>query len=437
MQQEKLKREIGSWGLTFNIINVIIGSGIYVLPVLAAQDIGLGSLMAYLFCGILLFLIMLCFAELGSKIPVSGGAFIYIEMAFGPFAGFLMMLVFLIGFGGVAGAAVANALVNTLAVAIPGLAEPWYRALFLSGLFAMLAWVNIRGIKQGIGMIKWITVAKLLPLVFIILVGWLLIDPSNLSWEHSPTLSELGDVTLLLFFAFIGGEAALTVGGEIKNPARIVPRSVLVGISLILIIYILIQLTVLGVLGTEMTNYRDAPLAEIARRLIGAPGTTVILIGASISMLGTIGGIILNLPRLLYAAARDRVLPIPALARIHTKYATPHLAIIVYVILVALLAILGTFRSLVVLASASTLLIYLSVAAAVMQLRKRKFDQGFTIPGGLIVPGLAIVISIWLMAKLPPGEWWSMIVFLGICSGLFILIKLLRKGDTPNDASAS
>jgi len=427
MQEEPLKREIGSWGLTFNIINVIIGSGIYVLPVLAAQDIGIGSLIAYLFCGILLFLIMLCFAELGSKIPVSGGAFIYVEMAFGPYAGFLMMLVFLIGFGGVAGAAVANALVNTLAVAIPALGEPLYRALFLALLFIFLAWINIRGIRQGIGMIKWITVTKLLPLFFIILVGWTLIDPSNLSWEHFPKMSELGDVTLLLFFAFIGGEAALTVGGEIKHPARIVPRSVLVGITLILIIYILIQITVLGVLGSEMTTFRDAPLAEIARRLIGSPGATLILIGASISMLGTIGGIILNLPRLLYAAARDRVLPIPALARIHSTFATPHLAIIVYATLVALLAILGTFRSLVVLASASTLLIYLSVAAALIQLHKRKFDQGFTIPGGLVVPGLAIVISIWLMVKLPPGEWWSMIVFLAIASGLYLLLRLLRQ----------
>lgn len=169
MQEEPLKREIGSWGLTFNIINVIIGSGIYVLPVLAAQDIGIGSLIAYLFCGILLFLIMLCFAELGSKIPVSGGAFIYVEMAFGPYAGFLMMLVFLIGFGGVAGAAVANALVNTLAVAIPALGEPLYRALFLALLFIFLAWINIRGIRQGIGMIKWITVTKLLPLF---LLSW-------------------------------------------------------------------------------------------------------------------------------------------------------------------------------------------------------------------------------------------------------------------------
>ena len=427
MQTESLKREIGFWGLTFNIINVIIGSGIYVLPVLAAENIGISSLIAYLFCGILLFMIMLCFAELGSKIPVSGGAFIYVEMAFGPFAGFLMMLVFLIGFGAVAGAAVANALVNTLAVALPVLAIPWARSLFLAVLFLGLTLINVRGVKQGIGFVKWITIIKLLPLLLIILFGWMLLTPANLDWNYSPSLSELGDVSLILFFAFIGGEAALTVGGEIKNPARTVPRSVLLGIGLIVLVYILVQVVVLGVLGQEMANYRDAPLAEIARRLIGTTGVMVILIGASLSMLGTIGGIILNLPRLLYAAARDRVLPFPALARIHSKYTTPHTAIIIYSILVALLAILGTFQSLVVLASASTLLIYLSVAAALIQLRKRSFDQGFKVPGGLIIPVLVIMTSTWLMTKLPYREWWSMIVFLAISSVAFVLINLLNR----------
>src|SRR6266704_4905780 len=105
---EGLKREVGLWGLTSNIVNVVIGSGIFVLPAIVSEKLGASGILAYLFCGFLITMIMLCFAEVGSKITVTGGAYAYIEAAFGGYFGFLTTNIFVFGASVMAGSAVAS-----------------------------------------------------------------------------------------------------------------------------------------------------------------------------------------------------------------------------------------------------------------------------------------------------------------------------------------
>jgi amino acid transporter len=169
--------------------------------------------------------------------------------------------------------------------------------------------INIRGAKQGVAFVKWITIIKLLPLIGIIIFGFAYIKPGNLHWEHLPSLNTFGNTVLILFFAFAGFESALGVSGEIKNPNRTVPLGILLGAVSVLIIYLLLQAVTQGALGTQMEAFKDAPLAAVAEKIVGPIGGVLLLITATISCFGTVGGDVMNTPRVLFAGANDGLFP--------------------------------------------------------------------------------------------------------------------------------
>jgi APA family basic amino acid/polyamine antiporter len=167
-ENEGLIREIGVWGLVANSINIIIGAGIFILPVIVAEKLGTGSIWAYVICGLLMIFIMLCFAELGTMITRTGGAYSYIESAFGRYAGFLTTNIFIFGAAVMATAAVANGLADTFGYFIPIFKLQWVRIIFFAIMFGGLAFFNIRGIKNAIMIVKFNTIAKLVPLIMIL-----------------------------------------------------------------------------------------------------------------------------------------------------------------------------------------------------------------------------------------------------------------------------
>ena len=169
-KNDGLKREIGSWGLVSNSINIIVGAGIFVLPAIVAERLGTASILAYAICGVLIVLIMLCFAEIGSRITVTGGAYAYIEVAFGKYAGFLTTNVFVFGGAVMANAAVANALAGTLAYFFPVFKAQGVRVLFFVAMFTCFAYLNVKGVKKGLFLVKFNTVAKLTPLLRVAVV---------------------------------------------------------------------------------------------------------------------------------------------------------------------------------------------------------------------------------------------------------------------------
>lgn len=410
---EGLKREIGIWGLSANMINIIIGSGIFVLPAIVAGILGPASIIAYAFCGILMMLIMLCFAEVGSKTTKSGGAYTYVETAFGKYPGFLIFLTTFIATI-CAVAAVGNALFDTLVSFFPMFHSGFIKIVFFVLLFFGLATINILGVKQGIGMVKYLTIAKLLPLLLLIVVGIFYININNLKWTATPGYQQVGDASLILFFAYLGGETGLSVGGEIKKPERVVPRAVIISIIFLILFYIVIQTVAQGVLGNNLSKEIASPLATTAKIIFGPLGFTLILIGTAISMFGNISGTILNGPRSLFAVTRDGVLPINILQKVHKKYATPYIAILCFSTLGFLFAVFGGFRILAEFTVTGALLAYLSVSLAVLKFRKMTGmkQKGFTIPGGKIVPFLSIGICLFFLYHLNANEMISVVVFL-------------------------
>jgi amino acid transporter len=429
LHEEGLKREIGIFGLSANIINIMIGAGIFVLPALVAAELGAYSLLAYGLCGLLVGMIMLCFAEVGSKVTVSGGVYSYIEEAFGRYAGFLTANVFIFGSAATADAAVANALLDTVAVPLPVFSQPWCRVPVIILVFGGLALINIRGVRHGIGLVELCTFGRLAPLVVLVLIGWRGVSGENLAFDGLPAAGSLGAASLLLFFAFQGGETGLSVGGEIRNPQRTIPWALFISISFVLTLYILVQLICQGVLGADLADYSEAPLAETAGRVLGTAGATLMLLGAAISMFGNLSGEMLNLPRVVFGAARDGVIPPRALAAVHPLYSTPHVSILIYMSVVMVFAIVGEFGQLAVLSSATILLIYLGVALSVLRLRKTQpaGPDTFQVPGGPVIPIVGSLSILWFLSNLTRQEMIWMAGFIGVLSLIYLGTMVLRK----------
>jgi len=438
LSNENLRREIGVRALTLTIINGTVGAGIFVIPAIVYENLGAAAIIAYLVCGALIFLIALCFAELGSKTTVSGGIYTYIEDAFGPFAGFIANNLFWLS-GVFSDAAVANALADTLKYFFPSLDKEIFRILFFIFIFAGIAIVNIRSVKQGVRFVEFATLAKLVPLVLLVIAGIGFVSANNLRWASVPTISSIGATTLLLIFAFSGVEGPVTNGGEIKNVNRTVPLAIFFGIASILILYISIQLVTQGILGNNILAHKDSPLVATAGIIFGTAGIILMITGSAISMLGCIGGTILAFPRMLYAGARDGLMP-KALGKVHPRFLTPHIAVAFYASMDFVFAVSGGFKQLAIISGATTLLIYFGVVLAVIKLRKKSLitaQKTFRIPGGIIIPLLAAVAIIWLLCNLTLPEFISIIIFIFIFSLIYLSIKVLKKKTAKSERKRS
>jgi amino acid transporter len=352
-----------------------------------------------------------------------------VEVAFGRYVGFLAGVLYgITALGAVAG--VVNVLVNSIAIVAPFLGGPFMRIPVMFAVYASLVLINIRGVREGAGAVTAITIAKLLPLLLFICAGIFFIHPANLNWSGWPGSKSLGDAVILLIFAFVGIEVALIPSGEVQNPSRTVPRSAYLALVVTTVIYIMIQLIAQGTLGGELAKYPDAPLAEAAAKFLGNFGRTVLVAGATVSAFGFVTSDILSSPRMIFAFGRDGVLP-RWFAHVHPHYRSPDVAIVSYAILAFALSITGTFEQLAVLSNVAVLLMYLLCCAAcwfLVQRDVRSDGQPFNFPGMKIVPALAIVTIIWILAHATMWEFAVNGIVLAAASVAYFIVRSVRKG---------
>lgn len=419
---------MGPRSIALTSMNVMVGSGIFALPALVAEGLGATAIIAYGVCGILVFLLNLCFAEVGSRTNTSGGVYTYIEKAFGPFAGFLAANMYI--FACMASdAAVANALADTLQYFTPTLRVEHNRIIFQLLIFGGLAWLNISSVKNGTRFIAFASLVKFIPLILLVCLAIPYVETQNLQWTTAPTVANIGPAALLLFFAFLGSETSLCNGGEIKNPARNVPLGLFAGISIVLLLYVSIQLVTQGTLGNNLSNYKEAPLAAVANIAMGKVGMVFIVIVTAFSILGTLSGEILCIPRIMFAAARNKQLP-EIFAKVHPRFATPHIAIAVYAGIGFILAVSGGFKQLALFASIAILPIYFGVALSVIRLRKKSISttiSGFRLPGGPVIPVLAATTALWLFSNSSKKEMIALGIFMAVFSVIYFLMWRWRK----------
>ena len=421
-----LARVIGRWGLAAGIVNVTVGGGIFRLPAGVAAEVGAAAPLAYLACTVAMGLIVLCFADAGSRVSMTGGPYAYVETAFGPFVGFVSGVLLWVGIT-LAVSAVSSFFADSLVALVPALGAAG-RAIAIAVVLVVLAAANVRGVHGVTRFNAIATIAKLLPLVLLVLVGLATMRWSNLAWTAPPSGAAVSRASVLLVFAFLGVESALVPSGEVKAPERTVPRAIFLAMGAVALLYVTIQVVAQGLLGDALAG-DPTPLATAAAVAMGPAGRTLILVGSVISMFGYVSGMTLAVPRMLFAFARDGFLP-AALARVHPAWRTPHVAIVVQTVLVVLLALFGHFETLAIAANVTILIMYAACCLAAVELRRRGVrggDTSFQVPGMRVAPWLALGVIVWLLWGLTRLEWLAAAAIVGVAVVVFAVTRPSRR----------
>ena len=406
-----LVRALGVWGLAASVINITIGGGIFRAPgtVEVTGRLGTAAPIAYIVCAIAMGLVVLCFAEAGSRVASTGGPYAYVERAFGPFAGFAVGWMLWLT-GTIATAAVATIFADSTQRMIPALGSGAARAGLIMVMFAVVAAVNVRGVQFGARLNMASTVIKLVPLGLLIVLGLLALKPANLVVTDIPAMSDVKRASVFLVFIFAGIESAMVPSGEVRNPGRTVPRAVFIALVVVSVVYLLVQVAAQGVLGEKLAG-NPSPLGDLATAVMGPGGGVMLGVAIILSTFGYLCGMVLAIPRALFAFGRDGILP-KALASVHPRFHTPWIAIIVQAGLSLVLALSSGFEPLVILANVSVLVVYLGCAAAAWQLRRagiRDADAPIagagTIPGSAIAAPLAAIVIVVLLTSVTAREW--------------------------------
>jgi len=411
-ESTSLKRVVGVGGLGFNVVNLTIASGIFGLPAILAGILGPQAILAYFVCAVLFGLVGLCFAEAGSRVGSAGGLYAYASVPFGPIVGGIAGTLLWVATGAVADAAIVNLLVDTLGAVIPALAPTWVRVSIMLGLFAVLATINIRGVRYGVRLSVTLTIIKIAPLVLLVIAGAFAIDPSRLHWTAMPSISSIGYASVSVFYVFMGVETALSMSGEVLRPSRTVPRAILMGLLIIVTLYVGLQLVAQGTLGNALAQSK-APLVEAATIVFGSWGGVLLLSAIALSASGCLAADLLSTPRVLYALAQQGQLP-RQLGQIHTRYGTPAAAIGIYACVCAVLALSGTFKQLLIISSSGTLILYAICCLGVLRLRAQGTAMegtAYQAPGGPFVPLVATAIILWMLSTL---SMWELLAAVGL-----------------------
>lgn len=366
-----LVRAVGPWGLAASTVCVTVGAGIFALPAALAASIGTYAPLALLVCAVAVGAVAVCFAEGGSRIASSGGAYGYVTAAFGPLTGFVAGT--LAWFGSVlASGGVSAAVADVVASLFPVAFRPVVRPVMIVGVIGAIALVNVGGVTRAMRLVNAATMLKLLPLLIFVVVGAGAMHGGNFVQTAQPDSAGLGRALILALFAFSGLEISLCASGEVAEPARTIPRALVLAMVAVTVLYVAIQLVAQGLLGPALALSK-VPLAEAMGRI--SPSLRLLMLGgAAVSMFGLLSSELLGNPRILFAFARDGLLP-RALGRVHERSHVPHVAILVNAAIAMGLALTGTFAELVVLSALATAPLYILGCAASWRLSRRGVAQ--------------------------------------------------------------
>jgi basic amino acid/polyamine antiporter, APA family len=432
-----LKRELGLAAATAIVIGNTIGSGILMAPQgLAAASNPSATIIAWIITAIGSILLALSFAKLGAALPETGGPIVYTREAFGEFAAFLVALIYWIAIW-VGDAAIITAATSYLSYFFPITGDNRLLAFSISSaILWIFTFINVRGVK-GAGFVSLITtIFKILPLIVFAVIAAMHFDNSNfttVSSNNNIGLSTLPAAVGITLWSFLGLESATIPAGEIKNPKRNIKLSTIYGTVITSVIYIVISVLAIGAMPQDKLAVSNAPLADIINTLTsGSWGSTLIALGAVISIVGAISGWILLSGRCAFAAAQDKMFP-KIFTKIHPKNKTPYAAIIISSIGTNILLITtyidtltSAFNFILLLSTLAVLPVYTFTAAAeIMLLRKdsSKFNI-FTFVKSSILALLAFAYSIY--AIYGTGAQIVMYGFILILIGIpfYIFMKL-------------
>lgn len=390
--QPSLRRALGKWDLTAIGVNQVIGGAVFLVPATLAMHLGAWSWIAVGLVGLLAMAVALNFAEAGSRFESTGGPYLYTRAAFGRFVSFEVG--WMAWFTRVASwASVVNGLADALGYYWPGIRVGAPRIALIAFVVLSIMALNIRGIKQSSIAVNVLTISKLTPLVLFILIGLPYVSLDALQAASTPTLTQASTAALLLIFAFGGYEVIPVPAGEALNPRKAVPFAMITTIVIVALVMTLAQVVALGTLPALAQS--KTPLADASLLFMGAWGAFMMTAGGSISMAGNNVGAAISGSRSLFAVAEQGDIP-RVFARIHPRFQTPDVAIVVTCLSTLALALSGSFAVLAPVSAVARLLVYAGTCASVLALR-RQGPAPFTIRGGPVVPLVALAVCLTIL----------------------------------------
>lgn len=429
----QLKRSLSFFAVCCLGINGVIGQGIFLVPSKAAAQMGPAAVLGLLIGGALCFCLALCFAEVGSRIQGTGGAYLYARAAFGEFVGFevgwMTCCVAVIAW-----ATLSNGFTKVMATFFPVFADAGPQKILAVAVVTILTLVNLLGADVGARVVKFFTVAKLSSMLVFVCVGVFFIDLSLFEPFAPKGFGPLADTTLMLLYAYVGFEIMVVPAGEMKNPQRTVPLALFIVIAVSAALYLSIYCVATGTLPSlaEAEN----PVASAAQQFMGPWGTTLISVGIALSVFGTNAGSALVSPRRFFALAERGDLP-PRLATISATTGAPTYAILLTWFLAVALTMSGSFEQLLVLGVVARFGQYIPTTLAVLVLRRKAdYDPhaGYRIPGGPFVPVVTLALCAWLLFHSDAQKlmWGGAALALGA-----VLYALKRKAGWHTNVMAS
>ena len=418
-----LRRAISKTGYSAMTLNGVIGAGIFGLPAVAAAKTGAFSPWLFVIAGFLIFSVVLSFARASSMFRHTGGAVIYASHAFGPFIGFQAGWLGYLGRVTSMGAN-TNLLITYASWFWSPLADDVNRSIAMSIVIMGLTWLNVCGVRNSVAIIYVFTVLKLLPLSLLILFGLGHIDLQMLGGADLPEFGQMSEAVLIVLYAYVGFEGTVVAAGEGHRPRRDLPRAMINTILFTGVVYVLVQLVSVSSLPGLATS--PAALADVAVVLFGPFGAALLTLGAVFSISGNLQSTFKSAPRMTYALARDGSLP-SWFSNVHDKYQTPHISLWVYGILCLALALSGSFIWLAVMSTLARLLTYIVCIAALPRLEKttEPVEDQFKLPGGLMIPAIAMFLCLWLITYASTAAWLTTLVFMGLGTVLYVLSRRL------------
>lgn len=416
-----LRRGIGPFGAALITFNGIVGAGIFMLPGIVHKEFGAFGPWLFPLFGFAMLLMVLPLAAVAGRFDISGGPVAYVGTAFGPFAGFQAGWLFTLA-KLTALAANSNVFASYFVGIFPSLNAAVATPIVITLLIGALVAANVVGVKQSIRLLGAVSVAKVVPLLLLVLAGLWMFGDQLPAPGPLPALSRVEASALILLYAFVGFENVLIPAGETRDARRTIPRALVLTLILTTAFYMLIQF---GFLAVDPPASDDAPMIAFGASVAGPTGALVVALVVLASLAGNLHGNILSSPRLLFAMSERGVLP-GWFGQVSSRFATPANAILAFGGMALLLALTGSFVWLAVLGTIARLFLFLLVYASLPKLRADAGERPLPPLGLSVVLVLASALCLWAIAQSEQDAW----VMLGgtalVGSALYLVAKRRR-----------
>ncbi len=403
------RRTLGLFSGTMAVVGGIIGSGIFNNPAIVAQRVGTGGLTlgVWVLGGVVALIGAFCFGELGQRRPQAGGSYVYIREALGPLPAFLYAwaLLLVMATGAIAAVAVTFANYALSLAGVTGADGRW----LAGAAIVLLSAINYVGIRPGAITTNIFTLLKLAALVFLIVVGLgplhgaATASTAGVAVSGSPFLAVAAALVPVLF-AYGGWQQTNFIAEEIVEPQRNLPRALVLGVLIVVVVYLLANVTYLRMLGPAGLAASTAPAADALRLRLGPIGATVIGAGITASTFGFLNLVIMVSPRVYQTMAADGLF-FPAFARLHPGFRTPGTAILVQGVWAVVLLLTGQYGQLLDYVVFCDWIFFGLAVVSLFVLRKRDAARGvseppgaFRVPGWPVTPLLFIAAAIYVVA---------------------------------------